>query len=155
MRFDVDVTGDAQLAQALTSLVPKLEAKVIRQAVRAGARPVLAKSKANVSALRVTGERTGPLLRGLKIRALKRKKGRIGVAVQTPTRAELGIPEDAESYYPAAIEFGGIREEGVSAPVHIPAQPYMRPALAATRSDASRLIRDAILTGIEREVRRG
>jgi hypothetical protein len=167
MRFDLSLRGDRELAQALASLLPKVQARVLRGAFRRAARPVLQTAKANVLALRITGLATEPLARGLKIVALPARRGRIGVAVQTPTRRELvtaSIRRAARRgarlssttrlstaitstwYYPAHIELGTKRT---------PAQPYLRGALEQHRAATTAQLRTEILQGIEREARRG
>jgi HK97 gp10 family phage protein len=145
VKIDVDIAGMHELEQRLRELGPQLEKKVIRQALRAAARPVLDQARANLGPpYRKTGKHTDPLRRGLKIRALRPRRGRFGVAVQTPTRAELGIPADSPWYYPAHIELGTRRTA---------AQPYLRNALAAKRQAARESIVQAIQAGIARVAR--
>ena len=140
-RIDVSMIGDKALEQALRALPEKLETKVVRQALRKAAKPTLEQAKQNLQAIRVTGERTDRIRTGMKIRALKRKKGRLGVMVMTPTRQELGIDETAASSIPAHIELGTRNS---------PARPFLRSALKATRQEVFAILRRDIQAGIER-----
>lgn len=132
--IDISGLGDARLQARLKQLDAKVQRKVVRQALRAGAKVVLAATKALVPV------DTGALKSGLKLRALKSRRGTFGIQVQTPTRAQLGIPSDAKGYYPAVLEYGA---EG-----H-PAKPYLRPALEQARTAATTTIRTAIAQGVE------
>jgi hypothetical protein len=132
---------DAAIQQALLNLVPQLEKKVMRQALRAAARPLLEQVRHNIAALRITGAHTGPLLRGMRLRALKRRRrGDFGVGIMTPPRVDLGIPPTSKWFYPAHIELGTRRT---------PARPYMRQALSTKGDAALTILRQAILAGIE------
>jgi len=144
MRFDVSIDGDAELQRAIGSLLPKLEKKVLRQAMREAAKSLLLDVRAAIRQIRQTGKQTDPLSRGMTIKALKR--GRIGVRIETPTRAKLGIPASAKNYYPAHIELGSRNE---------PAEPYMRGPLDQGRQELTRKARNRIIAGIEREAGRG
>jgi len=132
--IDISGLGDARLQARLKRLDAKVQKKVVRKALRAGAKMVLAAARALVSA------DTGALRAGLKPRALKARRGTFGVQVMTPTREQLGIPADASGYYPAVLEYGA---EG-----H-PARPFLRPALDQARSTATSAIREAIVQGID------
>lgn len=149
--FRLRLTGDDVLIRALTELGAKLERKVLRQAVREGAKPALADARNNVRTIRRTGEHTDDLARLLKIRAIKRRKGVIGVNIQTPTREELGIPETHKFYWPAVLEFGAKRSgrDGTGPPV--PPHGYMRNAWLKNRDSSSRRIMELIWEGIRRE----
>lgn len=144
-RFDINISGDKELEMLFKSLPEKIENKVLRQALRKAARPVLASAKAKLKGIRVTGHTTDPIIKGLKIRALKRRKGRIGVQVQTPTREELGLG-DSKWYPPAHIELGTKRT---------PAIPYLRNSLRENAANATELIAQELRAAIERETKRG
>lgn len=90
----VKVEGAAELKKALEQLAPKLQRKVLRKALRAGARPILKRTKATAPVDQ------GLLKRALTIRALKtRKRGLVGVKITTGRKAphahlvELGTAE--------------------------------------------------------------
>lgn len=136
MRFTLDLSGDQALLTQLEQLPDRLERRVLREAVRDAAQPILARARTNISAIRVTGVATDPLRRGMRIRALRRRRGRVGVSVQTPTRQELGIAPSARWYYPAHIELGTRRT---------PALPYLRLALEQARGEASNILRERLV----------
>lgn len=136
-RFDISLLGDAELARKLQALPEKLERKVIRQAIRKGGQPILRTAKANANRL------TGAMAKSIKLRAMKRKRGRIGVRIQTGTRLELGIGADDRHYYPAIVEFG---DGGVRPPFR-----FMRRALDSNKNASMTTMRDEIARGIERE----
>lgn len=137
-RFDITLLGDDIVAARLRALPEKLERKVLRQAMRKAGRPILADAKANAPV------KTGKMRASLKLRALKRKRGRVGVRIETGTRAELGIPAEERWYYPAIVELG----DGTAR--HLP-HSFMRSALAKNRENSVRILRDDISRGIERE----
>lgn len=167
MRFDIDVLGEREIARRLADLTPKLERQVIRGAIRQAANEIKAQAQANVGEVRVTGRNTDPLRAGIRVRAARPRKGRVGVIVQTPSRVQLAVRRlgrgrrlsvEAASeltvggsaaglrwYYPAHIELGTKRTT---------AQPYMRNALATRRKAAEETIRRAILAGIDKIVGR-
>lgn len=136
-RFDISLLGDVELERKLQALPEKLERKVIRQAIRKGGQPILRDARANANKL------TGAMARSIKLRAMKRKKGRIGVRIQTGTRLELGIRADDPYYYPAIVEFG----DGDTR------RPYrfMRGALDRNQHRSLTVMRDEIARGIARE----
>lgn len=126
----IDVVAKMQrnehLTKQLNNLPYSLAKKIMRKAARKAAKPLLdaARSFAPV--------KTGKLRKGIKIRAIKRKRSSlvVGVKVQTPTREELGIPEDAAHYYPAVMEYGS---------ANIPARSYMRNAKDASEGEVFKI----------------
>lgn len=133
--FSFSITGHQELQRRLSTLKASLARKIVSRAMRQGAKHVLAKSKA------LAPVKTGALKRSLKVRALKtRRKGVTGVAVQTGTREELGIPAKSKAYYPAALEFGS---------ENMPAKSYMRAALESQRGIVIRTIENELAIGIE------
>lgn len=170
------VDGLGELTKALAELTPKLEKKVLRQAMRKAAKPILAQAKANAPVskpayLRRLGENTaafgrfvgatekqaeraakravahvtrqakkakvrypGQLRDSLKLRAMKSKKGRIGVMVQTKDGDFQG-----DTFYGAFIEYGTSK---------MAAKPYMRPAFDTKAGEAERIVANEIRDGI-------
>lgn len=122
------IRANEALFRQLNQFAPALAKKIMRKAARKAAKPLLdaARSFAPVE--------TGALRKGIKIRSVKRKRSSqiIGVKVQTPTREQLGIPEDASHYYPAVLEYGTSE---------IPARSYMRNARDAAERDVYRTYR--------------
>ena len=124
--IDIGMVGDKELQRALNRISRDTQEKFVQQSLRKGAKPILA------SAITGVPVRTGRLKTSLKIRTRKRKrKGILGVQVQTGTRAELGIAADAPGYYPIAVEYGT---------KHMAADPYLRPALDTNRDKALGII---------------
>ena len=143
---DISLLGDKALSKKLRRLETKVQKKIVRKALRAGARPILASAKALVPYSEGLRRRSGKHLRDtLKLRALKARKGRFGVQVLTGTREELGIAANESGYYPLSLEYGG---------GNAPAQPYLRPALDMNRVRSTRIVHYTIRRGILQEARR-
>jgi len=142
---DISLLGDKALARKLHRLSVVTQRKVVRPALRAGAKPVLA------TALELVHRLTGGLAATLKIRALPRnRRGFFGVQVRTGTRRELGIAEDDPNFWPMALEYGHRSNWGG----RVPPYPYLRPAMDQNRGKATRIIMVEIAQGILREARR-
>jgi len=134
--IDISLTGDKALQKKLNRLPKVMQKKIVRKALREGARPVLASARSKAPV------RTGAMKKSLKLRARRARRGNFGVEVRTGTRAELGIPENDPGYYPFSVEFG----HG-----NVPAQPFMRPALDENREPALKIIGREIGRGVEQE----
>lgn len=140
--IDISMLGDKALTKKLGKLPGRLQKKVLRQAMRKAAKPILADIKQSISSIRVTGLHTDPLKKKTKIKSLKRSRNKIGVRITTPTRDELGIPADSKWYWPAHIELGTSKE---------PAQPFMRGPFNAARQKTLTTIKQETGKGIIRE----
>lgn len=103
--IDLKLLGDKALQRNIDKLTNAVQKKIVRKALRAEGKLLLADIKARILSIRVTGRHTDPLARLTKLRAIKRSRNRIGVQIVTPTRDELGIPSDA-GYWPAHMELG-------------------------------------------------
>lgn len=138
---DISMLGDKALQRALKRLPIVVERKIVRQAIRKGAKILQAAATANIP--RVTGRHTD-LLRdvGIKIKAIKRSRGRFGVLIMSPTREELDIPADDKYYWPAVIEFGSPTS---------PAYAYERRAKEEKQGEVLALAARVIAGGIIRE----
>lgn len=161
-RFDISVLGAPELTKAFAALPDNLERKVLTKALREAGKVLLVAVKARAP------RDQGKLASTLKLKAMKRSRRRVGYAVQTGTRAELGIIAKTRisyegsganlrvkrgketGYYPAHVEFGHKTEEGT----HVPPNPYMRSSLRSGREGLLAIIRNEIDTGIEREMRK-
>lgn len=117
----MSVLGVPELDKRLDELERGAAMKVVRPALRAGMKAVLPFVLALVPQL------TGNLARSIKLRALKRKKGRVGIEIVTGTRDQLGIPADSPWYYPAHVELGT---------EHAPATSFMRAGLKSGQGSA-------------------
>lgn len=138
-RFDISILGDKALSATLSGLTEQMERKVLTKAMRDGGQFFLTLTKAAAPV------ETGKLKATLKLRALKRQKGRVGVAIQTGTRAELGIDPKDKGYYPAFRELGTRK---------LPPKPFMRGPLHSAREGVLAVIRQSVDAGIERELKK-
>ena len=146
--IDISVLGDRELARALAKLPDKYEGKAVRPALRASAKRLKLLVIQAFSGVPI-GVRTGRTLTaviGQKVHAIPRKTGWIGAAFDWPTREELGIDPESDSFYPWALEYGS------------PDNPERYPAYAPIRSTVNRVqakemgtIGRKIATGIERQ----
>ena len=137
--FDISLLGDKALSRKLAKLPAAVQRKVLRPALRKGGKVILEAVRRNIPV------DEGKLRKTLKLRALKAKRGRIGVEVRTGTREELDIPAGAEGYYPAHVELGTRNRS---------ATPYLRPAMDDKESQVVSLLKTEIGLGITREAKR-
>jgi len=127
VKFDV-----RKLNRKLKTLESKVEKKLTRQALRAGARVIAKEAK-----LRAPVD-TGTLRSKIKVWALKRSRTRIGVLVGTSAKDYTG-----NQFYGAFAEYGT---------KDIPAKPYLGPAADAKGSEAAKVVEKTLAEGIEREI---
>jgi len=139
---DISLIGNKQMQRKLRRLGKLIQKKIVKKALREGARPVLKSAQANAPV------DTGLLKRSLKLRVLKTKRGGdvFGVGVMTGSRDQLDIAPDDPYYSPTAVEFG----HG-----EVPAQPFMRPAMDMNRQRSADIIADVIKAEIKKAVRGG
>ena len=151
-RIEIEVTGESNIDLALRTLGPKIEKRILAKAFRVGAKVILRQAQVNLAGIRSTKTATGrksrrmrhhtsQISRRLSVRALRRRKNRVGVTVQTPTREKLGIPAGDKWYYPAHIELGTRRTT---------AQPYLRNAFDAKIKEVEGLVIVAINEEIDK-----
>lgn len=141
VQFALDIQTDPALQEFFHTFPSTLRNVLLRAAMRKAAVPVLAQARANVAAtVRRTGVTTNPIIAGLRIRAGRARRGSVRVVVMTPPRAFLGIKPGSKWYYPAHIELG-TRDT--------PALPFMRPAIAQTRDEATEIIRRELAKGLD------
>lgn len=126
--FDIKIEGHDALARAFKALPLKVQRKVLRPALRAGAKV----ARAAVAAQAPRSDEAPHVADTLKIKAMKRKRGRIGLVVITAKRELLGI-KDPDAYYPAHIEYGYRKKDGT----HVPANPFMKRGLEQSRTPAT------------------
>jgi len=128
--------GARELDRKLARLEKRTAKKVMRKALRAGGKVILAEAK------RRAPKRTGALAASLKVRAAKRSRRRRGVAVIVAT-AEGWFKGD--EFYGAFVELGTEDME---------AQPYVRPAYDAKKGQAVQVIMTEAGRGIEAEAQK-
>lgn len=138
---DISMVGDKELERMFRDLPVKLQTKVVRQANTKAIRPILRSVKARVPVL------TGVLKRGLKSRAMKRKRRNspIGRFLLLPLRADLGIKADDPYYYPAAVEYGHD---------NVAAVRFLRDGFDAAEEEAFGILKKEIGAGVEREAKK-
>jgi HK97 gp10 family phage protein len=132
-KVKVVVTGVADLDRALRALPAKIGNKVVRQALRKGAKTFAAAARAKAP------KETGKLESAIKVRAGRRS--RTGIAVAVVVGAE-SFDGPGEYLYPVASEFGTSKMK---------AQPYLRPAFDALKSAVEAQVIADIRAGVERE----
>ncbi len=127
--LQIKIDGAKELEKKLLSFEPKLARRIVRQTLRAAAKPILAAAKANVPVL------TGALKESLKLRVMKKAKHRYGILVATAKGWFKG-----DTYYGAFVEFGTSK---------MAAKPFIRPAFDSEKENAERIIIDDLKQGIE------
>ena len=140
----IELQGVEELRRKLLALEPKVARKVLRKALRAGAKIVHARAKQNIPQ-----GGTGVFARSLKVRAMKRTRRKtIGVAVETREGWYKG-----EAFYGAFVEFGhkqGSRKLG-DARKQIEGKHYIEKAAEQTKDAVTALLTTTIGAGIEAE----
>jgi len=151
----MDLEGDKALQRKLEQIEPKLQRKVIRQAVRATGKVVLPEAQAN--AISMVGGDMGKLLkRHLGLRTYKKhRRGTYAMRIAISPEANDQLVHvsrwTGRSYIPAAIEYGHEAPDGS----HVPAIPFMRKAYV---SHGRRAVDEGVKTlhaGVEREAAAG
>lgn len=142
MAASVVVTGVKEIDRKLKILEPSIQKKVLRQAMRSGMKIVLQEALLRVPVL------TGLLKRNIKLRAMKRKRNRIGLLVQVKSDPGFVKPSKAgvKYWYPASVEFG----HGT-----VPPHPFMRPAYDTQGPAARDKTLHELLDGTMREAAKG
>lgn len=175
-RFDFTFLGDKALQAQLAGLTDKLERKILTQGIARATKAILlpavvANTPVGSPYTRVTRGRLitggagafrrirfrqeagGRLRRSLKVRQLPRRKGRVGSAVVTGTRAELGLRgarAHGRGYYPAHLEFGfTTRGHGRRITTR---QRYIKRPFLAQRTAWLEAVAQEMRAGLEREV---
>ena len=133
------VTGIRSIDRRLKRLLPAVQKKVVRQAMRAGLKVIASLVKAEAPA------DTGEMRRNVKVRALKsRRRGSIGLecrikAVDALKRTSAGTGK--------TVFYGAIQEYRFN--------DFMKRAFVAKGRLARQVMIDGIRSGIEREANRG
>ena len=136
MQDTVNVKGLSELAKFLDELAPKLQKNIMRQALRAGMKPVQEDAKAHVavaSGLLQKGLKISTRIKGGTITASLKATGKhayLARWIEFGTAAHRINPKKAK-----ALSIGGGFAEGVDHPGS-KAHAFMRPALDARAQDA-------------------
>jgi len=152
MKAGFVIEGAKELERNLATLEKRIQKKVVRQAVRAGQKPLLARAKAN-AAQRVGGSMGSLLAKHIVIKAPRRQRKGL-YALHVTLRP--GIPEfvhvtraGRQHYIPADIEYGHGADQAAAA------RPYLRPAADATKAESLRILAQQLRVGILREAIKG
>lgn len=124
MSSSIVVTGNAELDKKLDALPGLLARRVVRQALRRSA------SIVRDRAARYAPVRTGALRRSVKIKAWSRA-GVDSAMIVVPRK----IKDSKKVFYARMVEYGTSKT---------PAQPYMRPAMEASRSEMLQVFQQEI-----------
>jgi len=136
--FDMKLEGFEDVLKTLDTLTDKMQKKAMRPALRAGSKIIQKAAKAKSPTL------SGKNKRFIKVKSLRRSRNIVGVAIQTGTREQLGIPRDKFGYYPMILEYGSKDQKK---------QPFMKPALEENRVKATAAIGKKLKSEIEKILR--
>lgn len=142
----VAVTGVRAIDRRLKRLEPKLQKKVLRQSMRKAMKLIQAEVKANARAAFTSptpsgreSKSTGATVKGVKVRATKGGRKRVGIDV----RINGGAYVD-KTFYAAFHEYGTRT---------MAARPIMAPAYAAKKREARYTAMRAMLDGLNAAVK--
>lgn len=151
--FSVQIEGGKLLERKLLALERKVAKKIVRSAVRKGAKVVLRATKANAKSM--VGGSVGSLIsKNTAVRVFKKqRRGQFGVGI----KQRPGIPQfehitksGVRYYIPSAIEYGhALPGAGGSKQKDIAAIPFMRSAFDSTREAAKQVVINTMRAGIE------
>lgn len=130
---NLTIRGATEIRRALRTLEPKLANRVIRQALRKAQKPIAAETKA----LAPVDE--GTLRSAVKVRAMRRKRGRIGVIVII-----------GQGDFKGKTFYGAMKELGTK---FAKALHFMKRAFQSRQAQALEIVQSEIAQGIEREAK--
>ncbi len=135
----VKIEGLDNLKRKLEALEDAAAADVLEEAVLAGARIVQEDASRRVS------KRTGKLARSIEVEVKEKSRGSVFVAVG-PTK---------EAFYGKFVELGhalvrGSKKAKKKVLGHVPARPFLRPAIDENEGKVKRAISNALRAALER-----
>jgi HK97 gp10 family phage protein len=139
--------GGKELERRLKKLGDKVHRRVTRQAVNAAATPVVKAAKANAP------KQSGLLKKamGKKVATFKKTQAVAAiVGAKKSVQGEVDGKPRKPSRYAHLVEKGHINEHGE----HVPAQPFLRPALEQTGEQAMSVMQTKFAAGIEKEAKK-
>ena len=147
--------GGAALEAKLKRLGGPESKKIIKKAVRVGAKVVLKAARANAKSM-VGGDMGKLISRNLQVRAHKKQRRGsyiVGVQIKPGVDEFVHKPESGggQTYIPAAIEYGHDGPGGE----HVAAVPFMRKASDTTKPTAIKATTDEIARGIKKAALKG
>ncbi len=149
MDMAIKIEGAAALVKTLKNLEPKLGKKVLRKALRAGAK-VMQKRAVGNAARMVGGETGGDIAESIVVKAMKRMRHRYGVMAMIDPKASPMFAA-GKYYIPAAIEYGHAhpgRGGGKKPPKDVPAIPFFRSAFDSEKGRAGQAVKNELRKGI-------
>jgi HK97 gp10 family phage protein len=136
-----DLRGVNGTIAGLRAFGKKFEGKAVRDAIRTGAKITQAKAK------QLAPVQTGLLRKRIKVRAMKRKKGRIGITVTTSTKDYVG-----DTFYAPMVEYGHhVGSRSLPNRTFVDGEFFMKEAFDQTEAPARR----AIIESLRASLRRG
>lgn len=135
------VVSDADLRRAFLALEESVQGEHAMSAVEAGGDVLLGEMQA-----RAPKGATGDLAASLESRSKKGRKDSVEVEVGAHDAARSG------RYYAPFVELGH-KKKSKAGPVHVPAQPFMRPALKSAHSRIIEAMSRQLTEGIARVTR--
>lgn len=155
----VVMTGFKELQAKLKELPRAMENKILRKGCRAGAKIIQARAIELCPVWQGEADQfhapPGTLKANIKVRAGKRRRGRVSVVVRSGAATFQG-----EDYYGGFVEWGhrigrrpGKATEGTYLDKRgsVPAKPFMRPALDETLGPATEAVRVEVVRGVNAE----
>lgn len=142
------LTGDKALERKLRTLGERVQRKVLRSAVSAAGTPVLKSARSKVK------KRTGLLKKSLGKVIRTNKKTQSVAAIIGPRKGVSGEHNgkvQKPSRYAHLVEKGFIDEAGN----HVPAQPFLNPAMAETEGQALNVMQTKLAEGVIKESSKG
>lgn len=137
----ISLSGDKELNRVFKRLEAKTQKKIVRKAIRNGAKRAKARIVSNIKSRGLI--KSGRMLSGFeraKIRSASRNPRKtIRIGPELPSRADLNIDPADKSYYPYALE---------------KRKPFIRPAIDDHLNSEFRTIGREIGSGIESEASR-
>jgi HK97 gp10 family phage protein len=134
---DIEIKGLDEIEKRLKQLPQKVAKKVVRKAVREGAKPILKAAQSKVPV------KTGALKKSLKVRAMKAKLAKGGAGVH------VGV---SDQWFKGDLFYGGMVEFGTK---NMPAKPFIRPAYDEKKNEAVKVTVKHLLKGIDDIVKQG
>lgn len=159
-KFDISMLGDRELKSSFDDLSKGLQTRYTKKALEGGSQIILRTWRRQVP------KDTGAYAKGLKSVSMKRSRKRLGYRIAAPTRKELAAFHDDRAdtivdekkrlsafdrasrigdkenkwYYPAILEWGGVRKDGTVIPPRAPG----RKAFAIAKDAATIKIRQVL-----------
>lgn len=142
----ITVTGQHAISRAFRKLGPRIGKKPIRKGARAGAKIFAAEVKKNTPV-----GKTRTLVKQVKVRSIKAKRGDILVGAQTGNPKQSNL-NSGKGFYGGFIEYG--RGPGGWHDANLPEQPFIRPAFERKKQKANRVAVDVIVAETNKEIRK-